>query len=276
MLAILLALGASLGWGAGDFLGGWKSRSMPLLTVLLVAQGTSVVLLGAATLVGATGPPGAGFLVAAVLAGVAELAGAAALYQGLAVGRMSVVAPISAGAPAVPLVAGLVLGEVPGPWQSAGLVLIVAGIAFAARASDTTGPVGPSVAYGIASAVGFGAFYVAMDAASEGVLLWALLTARLTAVTALAATTVATRARPRVHRLDLPVLVGIGLLATAGDAMYATATTVGLLGVVAVLAALHSVVTIGLARLFLAERVAGWQQAGIVGCLSGVTVLAVA
>lgn len=276
MLAILLALGASLGWGAGDFLGGWKSRTLPLLSVLLVAQGTSVALLATATLVHPSAPPGPGFLVAAGFAGLAELAGAAALYRGLAVGRMSVVAPISAAAPAVPLVAGLVLGEVPGPLQSAGLVLIVAGITFASRASGTTGPVGPSVAYGMASALGFGAFFVAMDAASEGDVLWALGVARLTGVTAIAVTVVATRSRLRLRRNDLPVLAGIGMLATAGDVMYATATTLGLLGVVAVLAALHSVVTIGLARVVLHERVAAWQQLGIAGCLSGVAVLAAA
>lgn len=276
MLAILLALGASVGWGFSDFLGGWQARSIPLLSVLLVSQATSVTVLGTVALVGGAAPPGVGFVTAAALAGLAELAGAAALYRGLAVGRMSVVAPISAAAPAVPLVAGLVLGEVPGPLQSAGLVLVVAGIAAASHASDTTGAVGPSVAYGIASAVGFGAFYVAMDAASEGDVRWALLIARLTAVTAIVVATVASRARPRVGRGDLPVLVGIGLLATAGDAMYATATTLGFLGVVAVLAALHSVVTIGLARVVLHERVARWQQIGIAGCLSGVVVLAVA
>jgi drug/metabolite transporter (DMT)-like permease len=276
MLAILLALGASLGWGASDFLGGWKSRTLPLLSVLLVAQGTSVALLATATLVHPSTPPEPGFLVAAGLAGLAELAGAAALYRGLAVGRMSVVAPISAAAPAVPLVAGLALGEVPGPLQSAGLVLIVAGITFASRASGTTGPVGPSVAYGMASALGFGAFFVAMDVASEGDVLWALGVARLSGVAAVAVAVGATRSRLRVRRNNLPVLAGIGMLMTAGDVLYATATTLGLLGVVAVLAALHSVVTIGLARVVLHERVAGWQQLGIAGCLSGVAVLAAA
>jgi drug/metabolite transporter (DMT)-like permease len=276
MLAMLLALGASLGWGAGDFLGGLKSRTTPLLTVLLVSQATSMVLLVAAAVARWDGPPGAGFLGAAAISGVAEIAGAAALYRGLAVGRMSLVAPISAAAPAVPLLAGLVLGEVPGPLQTAGLVLVVAGIALASHASGAAGRVGPSVAYGIASAAGFGAFFVAMDAASEGDLTWALLVARLTEVTAIVAAMLVTRSLPRVRRDDLPVLLGIGLLTTAGDVMYATATTLGFLGVVAVLAALHSVVTIGLARLVLHERVAVWQQIGIAGCLSGVAVLAAA
>jgi drug/metabolite transporter (DMT)-like permease len=189
---------------------------------------------------------------------------------------MSLVAPISAAAPAVPLVAGLVLGEVPGPLRTAGLVLVVAGIALASRSAGSAGRVGPSVAYGVASAVGFGAFFVAMDAASEGDLAWALLVARVTEVAAIVAATLVTRSPARVRRADLPVLLGIGLLTTAGDVMYATATTLGFLGVVAVLAALHSVVTIGLARVVLHERVAAWQQLGIAGCLSGVVVLALA
>jgi drug/metabolite transporter (DMT)-like permease len=276
MLAMLLALGASLAWGASDFLGGWQSRSLPLLTVLLATQSTSVVLLVVAVAGRAAGPPDVSYVVAGAGAGLAELAGAAALYRGLAVGRMSLVAPIAAAAPAVPLVAGLVLGEVPGPAQSTGLVLIVAGIAFASRARGSAGRVGPSIAYGIAAAIGFGVFFVAMDAASEGGLLWALLVARLTALAAIGTAMAAARSGPAIRRTDLPVLVVTGVLMTAGDAMYAAATTVGYLGVVAVLAALHSVVTIGLARVLLHERVAAWQQIGIAGCLTGVAVLAVA
>jgi hypothetical protein len=33
MLAIVLALGASLAWGVSDFLGGLKSRAFPLFVV---------------------------------------------------------------------------------------------------------------------------------------------------------------------------------------------------------------------------------------------------
>lgn len=276
MLAMLLALGSSLAWGVGDFLGGWKSRTMPLVLVLLFAQTLSVLLLGITTLIRAEGPPDGGFVLAAVLSGVAELVGVATLYRGLAVGRMSLVAPISAAAPAVPLLAGLVLGEVPGPLQTGGLVLIVIGITLAARAAESVGRVGPSIVYGVASAVGFGAYFVAMDVASEGDLLWALLIARLTAVAIITAACLALRPGPRPGRKDLPVLVAIGLLTTAGDALYAAATTFGLLGIVAVLAALHSVVTIAMARIVIRERIAAWQHVGIAGCLSGVAILAVA
>lgn len=274
MLAMVLALGAALSWGASDFLGGWQSRSTPLRSVLLVTQTTSATLLLTTTLVRGDAPPGATYLLTAAFAGIAELAGAAALYRGLAVGRMSLVAPISAAAPAVPLAAGLLIGELPGAGQTVGLVLIVVGIVLASRAAGGSGRIAPSVGYGLASAAGFGAFFVAMDTASEGGLWWALLVARLSAMAVVVGANLG--ARPRTRPPELPLLVCTGVLMTAGDTMYAAATTLGFLGVVAVLAALHSVVTIALARLVLRERVGAWQQVGIAGCLSGVAILAAA
>ena len=40
---LLLALGASLSWGVGDFLGGLASRRMPVVTVLALSQGAGLV-----------------------------------------------------------------------------------------------------------------------------------------------------------------------------------------------------------------------------------------
>ena len=45
MLAIGLALAANLGYGVSDFLGGLKSRTLPLLSVLLVSQGTALAII---------------------------------------------------------------------------------------------------------------------------------------------------------------------------------------------------------------------------------------
>jgi hypothetical protein len=69
VLAIGLALASSLVYGVSDFLGGSKSRSMPLLTVLLMSQGSALVLLAAIVIVRAEGPPGGTFLVFALIAG---------------------------------------------------------------------------------------------------------------------------------------------------------------------------------------------------------------
>jgi len=274
MLAMLLALGASLSWGTSDFLGGLKSRSLPLLTVLLASQATSLVLLAGIVAVAGQAPPGPGYLFAAAIAGLGETLGVAALYRGLGTGRMSIVAPVSSAAPAVPVVVGVALGEAPAPIQSVGLVLIVAGVVGTAAhprsTSPSPSPAGPSVLYGLLSAVGFGAFFVAMDSASEGSLPWALLVARLTAVTALVAAALVTRSRVVTGLSDIPILAAIGILIVGADAMYAAATTVGSLAVVAVLSALHPLVTIGLARTLLHERITRTQTAGIAACVAGV------
>lgn len=278
----MLATGAALGWGAADFLGGLKSRTVAMVAVLLVTQTTALLLLIAVVTAFAEPLPDHPYLWYAATAGLAEGLGVAALYRGLAVGTMSLVAPLASVAPAVPLVAGLMLGEIPRAVQAAGLVLAVAGVILTAcrerRPGQGPRKVASSTVYGLLSAAGFGVFFVALDAASEASIPWALFVARLSAVSALllfALLVLALKGRFRLApmRGDLPLLLLIGVLIVAADAMYATATTLGLLSIVAVLGALHTVVTIGLAHVFLKERVARWQQFGIAACIIGVLII---
>lgn len=117
-----------------------------------------------------------------------------------------------------------------------------------------------------------------MDAASETDILWALFTARFTAASAVAAVVaiaVLRRSRLGVRGADLPVIAVIGALIVAADAMYATATTLGLLGVVAVLGSLHTIVTMGLARIYLKEHLERAQRVGVAAVLLGVLVIIV-
>ncbi|OLT00786.1 hypothetical protein BJF90_34040 [Pseudonocardia sp. CNS-004] len=276
-IAVVLALASSVGWGISDFLGGLRSRTSGLLPVLVVSQVTALVLLaGFVGVLGST-PPDPPHLLAAAAAGVSEAVGVAALYRGLAVGRASVVAPVAAAAPVVPFAAGIALGQVPGPLQAGGLVLVVAGIVLAAHQRRSAGGgTGVAVLHGAVSAAGFGAFFVFMDAASEAGLPWALLVSRLTAVVAIAAVVLVLRAPVAVPRRTVPVLALIGVLIVGADAAYAAATTVGHLGVVAVLAAFHPVVTIGLAATLLRERVDVVQRIGVAAAVLGVVAVTAA
>jgi drug/metabolite transporter (DMT)-like permease len=277
MLAIALALGSSLAWGVSDFLGGLKSRSVPLLGVLFVSQGTALILLSLAVVSYGGGPPSGTFLLYAALAGVAEALGVAALYRGLAVGVMSIVAPVAATAPVVPVVVGLALGEVPSALQGFGIALGALGIVVTAwqPSKGAAGRQGVTISllFGGLTALGFGSFYVAMDAASEGEIPWALMVARLAALTAFVAAFLIARPRVAMRRADVPVIVGIGALIIAGDSMYATASTHGLLSVVAVLSTLYPVVTIALARAFIGERIERQQSIGIGMCVGGVVAM---
>lgn len=281
MVAVLLALGASLGWGLSDFLGGQKARSVPLWSVLLISQAAALVVVAVLVVTSGVGPPDGRYLLWAVTAGAGEAVAITALYRGLSVGTMSVVAPVAATAPVVPVVAGLLLGQVPGLWQGIGISLAAVGLVITSYQpkSDGTGTarLGPSVGYGLLAALGFGAFFFTMDRASEGDIRWALLAARLTSVVMIASVVVVRAARGHrlaVRRADLLTIGLIGVLIVAADSLYALATTLGLVGVVAVVASLHTVVTMALARILLGERLARIQQIGIATSLLGVLALA--
>jgi drug/metabolite transporter (DMT)-like permease len=279
VVAIALALGSSLVYGASDFLGGLKSRSLPLLSVLLVSQASSLVLLVVNVVVRGEGPPDGSFLIYGVLAGLCEAVGVAAFYRGLAVGVMSIVSPIAATAPMVPVVAAVILGELPSFLQGIGILLALAGIAIISWQPGGRGAsrdLAPSILFGLLTALGFGGFLVAMDAASEGGVPWALLMARGAAVAAFTSAFLLIRPRLGVRSAELPVLVLIGVLIIAADSMYAVASTEGLLSVVAVLSSLYPVVTILLARYYLQERLQRHQQLGAAASLSGAVLISAA
>src|SRR5258707_12336945 len=111
MGAIALALVASVTWGLGDFLGGLKSRTLPLVAVLAFSQIVGFVRIGLVTLVaGKPVPPGSDIALAA-LSALAGTAGLAAFYRSIAIGKMSVVVPIASLSAALPVVVGIARGD---------------------------------------------------------------------------------------------------------------------------------------------------------------------
>ena len=88
-------------------------------------------------------------------------------------------------------------------------------------------------------------------------------------------TALALRPSFALARYDLPVLLLIGVLDTAGNALFAVATTKSLLSVAAVLGQLYPVVTVLLARLVLGERVSNGQGVGIGSAFAGVALISI-
>ncbi len=283
MLAVALGLVAALCWGLADFLGGLQTRRLRLSAVLLVSQFCGLAAAAAVVVVGGLGPPAAAELVPALAAGVSQLLGIAALYGALAIGTMSVISPITAsGAAALPVIVGLAAGERPGVLQLAGMAAAFAGVVLASRTTDeaTAVTADPSASrrallLGAVAALGFGGFYVGMDAAVDAAEpLWALLAARASAATALVIALAALRPRLGAAGPDLPALALIGLLDVAANASFAFGAETGLLSVVAVLASLYPVTTVMLARATLGERLATVQAAGVTLALAGVVLIA--
>jgi drug/metabolite transporter (DMT)-like permease len=190
---------------------------------------------------------------------------------------MGVVAPISATAAVVPLVVGVAGGDRPGELQYAGIALALVGVVLASR-EEVGGRIGGPVARGaglaLLSALGFGLFFVGMDRASDEDVAWAIVLNRATSVTVLLAAFALVRPPLAVRRADLPVLGLIGALDISANAMFAVASTEGLVSLVSVLGSLYPLTTVGLAAVVLGERPHRIAQAGVVLALAGVALIA--
>ena len=274
MTAILLALGASLSYGLGDFLGGLKSRALHVATVLALSQLAGLAAILVWLLVSGDAFPGAGTIGWAAGAGIGGAAGLAALYRGLAIGAMGIVAPISAVAAAVPFTVGVAGGERPGALQVAGIVVALAGVALASREPAAQGG-GRAAGVGLAlvAAAGFGLYFVCMDRAAEESVAWAVASARSTSVALALAAALAVGASLRPAAQHLPAVAAVGLCDVGANVLFAIASTRGFLSVVSVLTSLYPVVTVALAALLLHERIGRTQRLGVIGALAGAAMI---
>lgn len=280
MLAALLALASSVSWGLADFLGGVQSRRHALFAVLLLSQAVALAVLLIAVAAGVPTEHDAAATAWAAGAGVLGILALTGFYRALAIGTMSIVAPLSATGAAVPVVVGLLSGERPRAVQIAGMVLALIGVMVAAReAGDADAEARrtnrTAVLLALVAAVGFGLFFVGMDRAEERAdVAWVLLAARAPEVLLLVfACAVRRPALPTAPRA-LGAIAAIGLLDLLANALFVVATGRGLLSVVGVLGALYPAVTVLLARAFLHERLTRAQDAGVLVTLVGVVALA--
>jgi drug/metabolite transporter (DMT)-like permease len=273
--AILLALLAAGTWGTSDFIGGRASQTRHVLGVMILTRPLGLVVIGAVAALGGGAFVADGWELA-VLAAFVLFAGTYCLYLALSIGPMSVVAPVFTLSVAVPVLYGLVNGEEPSGLQLAGLAVAVVGSALAARAPSTEGertdPRG--IAFALAAAVGMGGGLALMDAAADHDAVAAVFVERGTEVV-LVVLMVLARPRALVPHLRSPGLLPLaGTIDVSASLFFALATRQGLLPVVSVLASLYPVVTVLLARAFLAERLSRGQAAGAALTLVGVAVVA--
>jgi uncharacterized membrane protein len=285
-LGVPLGLGSGLAWGAADFFGGMQSRRLPALTVAFWSQAAGALGLVIALALGGTRPPVAGIawgLAAGAGSGIALVL----FYRSLAEGTMSVVAPISACGAVVPVAAAALTGDHPGALAGLGVLTAIAGVVLVSRTrpaperpAGTPGRSRRVLLMALGSALGFGLFYVFVDAGttgSRGEPLWVIAGARASSLVMLSTIALIGRGsalRWPGRRIGPVALVGIA--DTGANLLFAYAATSGNLAVVGVLGSLYPVATVVLARWLLGERLSGGQNAGVVLALTGVGLLAAA
>jgi uncharacterized membrane protein len=250
-----------------------------LLAVLGVSQAAGLAGIAMLAAVGGEPFPGVSDLLPAAAGGMAGMVALAAFYRGLAIGTMSIVAPISATGAAVPVLVGVATGDRPGPLVVVGIAAALTGVVLASREEAPEGSAQAAVArrsvlLALVAALGFGAFFVGMDASADDGVMWALLAARIASFSLIAVALLVARPRFEPNPRLLALLAGIGLLDLGANACFAAATNEGLLSVTAVVGSLYPLVTVLLARVVLGERVRRVQELGVAAALAGVVLIA--
>jgi drug/metabolite transporter (DMT)-like permease len=284
-VAVLVGLLASVAYGAADFIGGVVSKRNNVFTVLLWGQFTGMALVLAGLPLLADGPLTGDTALLGGAAGVAGVLGAAFLFQGLARGRMSVVAPITAVlAASLPVLFGLLTGERPSTVTLVGVAVALAAIALVSAApgpgtsrDERTGFLSRAAAEGVPEGLGagffFAVFFVLLDGVDDAAGLWPILAVRLASIliagliVLLGPATATPAAGTRFG------VAAAGLIGTAADYLFVLGSTLGLLSVVVVLTSLYPVTTVVLARTVLKERIALAQLGGLALAAVGVVLI---
>lgn len=297
MTGLLLALAASCAWGLSDFLGGNRTRTTALAVVLAGSQFAGLATLGvflvlapggaAASLAGLGPWP----LLLAVGAGACGVTSLGLLYLAMSRRGTAVVAPVAAGAAVLPVAVALVRGESLGARAAAGIVLALAGTFLAASSSGaaggSAGAAGSSgrdvvaLAAGVGSALGSGGFLTLMRYASEaGDPLAATLANRLTACALVGAWLLGRL--PDLRRTGagtlglggLVAVLAVGAADAAAEVCFALASRNAPQSVVAPLSSLYPAVAVVLALVLLRERPGRRGGVGVVSAVAGVALLA--
>jgi drug/metabolite transporter (DMT)-like permease len=277
-MAIALALAAAASWGLADFLAGLASRRISVPVVLLLVEGGGLVVIVVVAVV-AGGPffTHASDFWSAAGAGLSGVLGLGCFYRALAIGTMSIVAPISSAGVALPVIVGIATGDRPSAITTVGLVAIVAGVVLASREqhADAEAAAAGRAAIGLAllSAVGFGGFFVLIDAPSDVSVAWTLVISRGAATAAVALLILRTRPAVPARRLGFGIAV-VGCVDLLATSLLSMAQTEGDLAIVSVLGGMYPVATVLLAAAVLHERVRAPQLVGIVCALGGVGAVA--
>ncbi|HEY3079738.1 MAG TPA: DMT family transporter [Chloroflexota bacterium] len=280
LLPLLLGLGSGLCWGVADFFGGLQSRRRPSLAVALWSQVGGGLALGL-VLGLVVGPPlEAEGIAWGALAGVFGGSALMLFYRGLAVGMMSIVAPLSACGAAVPVAISFLLGRAPSPTALAGMAAAMLAVVLVSLPSEPgrhpAGRPGLALLLALGAATGFGLFFVFLDRGSAAGTqpLWVVGGARAGSMATLGLIAlVGRRSAPWPGTAFGPIAL-IGITDTTANVLFTYATVGGNLGVVAVLGSLYPLATVALAGVVLGERLARRQALGVAAALGGVALIA--
>jgi drug/metabolite transporter (DMT)-like permease len=293
-MGILLGLLTALSWGSSDFLARFASRRIGSLRTTLYMQLTGLVLLTIfLRWIGGWGHlfDGSGWQPWAwgALAGALNAISSLSLYRSFEVGKLSVVAPLSASYPALTVGISVFTGEHLTAMRAAGIMLILIGVivvVWGEAESESVAPASQSIlkkkpesgiGAAMIAAVGFGGLFwllgnrvVPRVGFASTVWMIRLTSSALTALVVLAMKQPISL--PRNDTVSL-WLLAMGVLDTGAFVLNNRGMQLEQVSVVSVLASLYGAVTVLLSTVVLREKMSRWQLLGIVAIFAGIALV---
>jgi uncharacterized membrane protein len=283
MVAILGGLAAAMSWAIATLASSRSSRMIGPLSVLGWVMAVGWVTAIGPALLAKPVPLGAGDIVMLVVTGLSHNVGLLLAYRALSIGRVSLVAPITATEGALAAVLSIVLGEALAIPTAILLGIIAIGVILAAaeRTSADADPERTDASHtrraailAIAAAVTFSVGLVlAGRLGDDGVPpAWVMIVSRTIGVLLIALPLLLTR-RWRISRQALPFVAVAGVLEVVGGAVYVVAATADT-AVAAVLSSQFAAIAALGAFFLFRERLQRVQVIGVAILAVGITLLA--
>ena len=283
MLTIVLGFATSLVYGFADFFGGLATRKINAMMVTLVSGVSGLLfLLAISPWLGLTLDASSMFW--GTMAGLFAAVAVTALYASLAIGPIAILSPLGAIVSAlVPMAFGMIFrGEsftTVGVFALIGILVSVGLVGFVPGA-DVRLPSAKGLAYAVIAGTSIGGILICVNQAPTNSGLApivflrgssALVMAIILGISYLGKRRVSS---PEATRKSWQSTILGGVLDATANTMFLIAMRLGELTIVAVLIALYPLGTIVLARIFLKEKVAKIQLAGVLLALSCSALLA--
>ena len=285
-MGILLGLLTALSWGGADFIARFATHRIGALRSMFYMQLVGFLLLtillpglgGWGHLADGSGwqPWAWGFL-----AGFFNAMAGLGFYRAFEIGKMAVVAPLSASYPALTLLLSWMTGERVSAVRIAGIICTLVGVVIVAGGekapdendSEAVRRSGRGIGWAIFAALGFAILFwllgirvIARVGAVQTV--WMI---RLTSAVLTAAAILVSKQPVRLPRGEVRWMVlGMGVFDTGAFVLSNLGMKMEQVAVITVLSSLYGAVTVGLAAFFLKEHVSRWQWMGIITIFAGI------
>ena len=272
-LAALLALTAATCWGAGDFTGGLATRRSDAFRSVLITYSVGLAALAIVSLIRAEKLPPLADLGWGAASGLTGMIGLGLLYRGFAIGRMGIVAPVSAVlATMLPVVFNALTEGLPNELQFVGFGVALAGIWLLSR-PERVGSRLEGLGLAVGAGLAFGSFFIMLDQVGKNAVFWPLIAGRAAACAAMIIFALSTHRPVLLRQSPLGLLALAGVLDVSGNLFFLLAVQTGRLDVTAVLGSLYPAVTAVLARLVIKEHLTRLQLIGVSAALLAIVLI---